>query len=65
VIFDMRLGCFRSVVHCVFVVTAGQMCVVRRRFVFPCFVVLRGFLVVSRSMFVMFSCLVMMLCCLL
>ena len=63
VVFDMRLGCFRSVVHRVFVVTASQVSVMRCCVVLPCFVVLSGFFVVSCRVFVMLSCLVMMLCC--
>jgi hypothetical protein len=64
VIFDMRLGRFPSVVHCVFVVTAGQVCVMRCCLVFSCFMMPCGFLVVSCRKFVMFCCFVMMLCCL-
>ena len=65
VIFDMCLGCFRSMVLCVFVVTARYVRVMCRRFVFTCFVMFSGFLVVVRRVFVMLCCLVMMLCCLL
>lgn len=51
--------------HCVFVVTAGQLRMMRCRLVFSCFVVLCGFLVVSCCVFVMLCGLMMMLCCLL
>ena len=63
VIFDMRLCCFSSVVGCVLMVSMSQMRVMRSCLVFPCFMVLCGFLVVSRRMFVMLCCLVMMFCC--
>ena len=63
VLFEMRLGRFRSVVHCVLVVSLGEVRVMRRRLVFACFVLLSGFLVVSCRAFVMICCLVMMLCC--
>ena len=46
VMFDLRLGRFRGVVHCVFVVTPGQMGVMRCLLVLSCFVVLRCFPVV-------------------
>jgi len=64
VIFDVRLGRFPSVVHGVFVVTPGKVCVMRCRLVFSCFMMLCGFLVVSCRVFVMLCCLMMMLCCL-
>jgi len=63
VIFNVRLGRFRRMVHCVFVVTAGQVRVMRCRLVPSCFVVLCGFLVVPCRVFVMLCCLVVMLCC--
>jgi len=50
------------VVHRVLVVTARKMRMVCCRFVLPFFVMLCGFLVVSGRVFVMFGCLVMMLC---
>jgi len=62
VIFDMRLGCFPSVVRCVFMVTAGYVRVMRRCLMSPCFVVLRRFPVMSCRVLMMFCCLVMMLC---
>jgi hypothetical protein len=65
VMLDMGLGRFRCVVHCVFVVTAGQVCVVCCRFVLACFVVFCGFLVMSCGEFVMLCRLMMVLCCLL
>jgi len=64
VIFDMRLGRFPSVVHGVFVVTPGKVCVMPCRLVFSCFMMLCGFLVVSCRVFVMLCCLMVMLCCL-
>ncbi len=64
VIFNMGLGGLRRVVHGVFVVTACQVRVVCRGFVFARFVVLSGLLVVARRMFVMLCCPVMMFCCL-
>jgi hypothetical protein len=63
--FDVGLGCFASMVHCVFVMAASQVRVMRRDFVFSRFVVLGGFLVMACGMFMMFRCLEMMLCCLL
>ena len=59
----MSLGRFRSVVRCVLVVAAGQVRVMRRRFVPPCFMVRRSFPMVSRRVFVMLCCFVMMLDC--
>jgi hypothetical protein len=63
VMFDMHLGCFGSVVYGVLVVATGQVRVVCGRLVRACFVVLRGFLVVSRRVFVMLCGLVVMLSC--
>jgi hypothetical protein len=63
VLFDMRLCRFPGVVHRVFVMTAGEVRVMRCRLVFSSFMVLCGFLVVSCRVFVMFCCLVMMVCC--
>jgi hypothetical protein len=63
--FDVGLGCFGCVVRCVLVVAVGQMCVVRGRFVFACFVMLCGFLVMARRVFVMLRCFTMMVRCLL
>jgi hypothetical protein len=65
VTFEMRLGRFRSMVRCVFVVSAGQVRVMCCCLVVARFVVFCGFLVVPRRVFVMLCCLVMMLCCLL
>ena len=61
-IFDTRLRRFRSMVHRVFLVTPGKMRMVCCRFVFPCFMVLCGFLVMTCRVFVMLCCLVMMFC---
>ncbi|HEY2119306.1 MAG TPA: hypothetical protein VGH37_09000 [Candidatus Acidoferrum sp.] len=47
VIFNMGFGCFRSVVHGVLVVAAGQVGVMCRGLMFSRFMVLTGFLVVS------------------
>ena len=64
-VLSVQLGCLGCVMGCVMVVAVGQMGVVRGRFVFACFVVFCGFLVVVRREFVMLCCLMMMLCCLL
>jgi len=61
--FDMRLGCFRSVVRCVLMVTVSQVGMMGCRLVFACLMVLGGFLVVACRMLVVLCCLVMMLCC--
>ena len=50
--------------RCVGVMPLGQMRVMCCHFVFSCFMVHRGFLVVSCCMFVMLCCLLVMLCCL-
>jgi hypothetical protein len=55
-IFDMRLGRFRSVVHCMFVVTACQVRMMCCCLMFARFVVFCGFLVVSCRVFVMLCC---------
>jgi hypothetical protein len=65
VIFNMGLGCFRSVVDGMLVVPVSEVCVVSCRLVFSRFVVLGGFLVVSCCVFVMLRCFVMVLDCLL
>jgi hypothetical protein len=62
--FNMGPGRFRRVMCCLLVVAVGQVRVVCCRFVFACFVVLCGFLVMSCRAFVMLCCLLMMLCCL-
>ena len=48
-----------------FMVTTGEVSMMRCSLVFPCFVVLGGFLVMACRIFVMFCCLVMMFHCLL
>jgi hypothetical protein len=63
VIFNMRLGRFSGVVLCVFLVTAGQVRMMRCCLVFSRFMMLCGFLVVSCRKLVMLCRLVMMLCC--
>ena len=60
-IFNMCFGRFRSVVHCMFVVAASEVRVMRSRLVFSCFVVLGGFFVMACRVFVMLCCFVMML----
>jgi hypothetical protein len=60
VIFDMRLGCFGSVMRGMFMVTASEVSVMRCSLVLSCFVVLGGFLVMACRIFVMFCGLVMM-----
>jgi len=62
---DVRLGCLRGVVHRVLMVTVGKMGMVCCGFVLSVFVVFCGLLMVPGRVFVMFCCLVMMLCCLL
>jgi len=59
----MGFGCFRSVVHGVLVVAAGQMGVMCRGLMFSRFMVLSGFLVVSCGVLVVLGRLVMMFCC--
>ena len=59
--FDMRLRRFRSMVHCMFVVAASEVCMMRCRLVFPCVVVLGGLLVMTSRVFVMLCCFVMMI----
>jgi hypothetical protein len=54
---------FRCVVGCVMHVALRGVRVMSRNFVFPVFMVCRCFAVVVRREFVMFGCLVMMLCC--
>lgn len=63
-IFKVRLGCFCSMVHCMFVVAASYVRVMRCRLVSSCFVVLGGFLVMACRVFVMLRCLVMVRDCL-
>jgi hypothetical protein len=63
VVFDMGFGCFRSVVHGVFVVAAGQVGMMCRGLMFSRFMVLSGFLVVSCGVFVMLGRLMMMFSC--
>lgn len=63
IVFDVRLCCLAGILPCVLVVPPSEVRVMRRWFVFPCFVVFRGFLVVSGRMFAMFCCLVMILRC--
>jgi hypothetical protein len=63
--FDVGLGCFGCVVRCMLVVAVGQVRVVCGGFVFACFVVLCGFLVMARRVFVMLRCFMMMVRCLL
>jgi len=62
-IFNMRLGRFRSMVHCMFVVAASDVRVMCFRLVLSCFVVLGGFLVMACRVFVMLCRFVMMLYC--
>jgi hypothetical protein len=65
VVLNMCLCRFCSVVPCMLMVSISQLRMMRGRLELSCFVVLRGFLVVSRSVFVMFCCLLVMLRCLL
>jgi len=64
-IFNMRLGRFGSVVHCMLVVPVGQVRVMPCRLVSPRFVMFGGLLVMACRMFVMLCCFVMVLDCLL
>ena len=62
VILDVLLRRFRSMMRCMMEVTLSGVRVVRRHFVVAFFVVRRRFAVMTRCVFVMFRCLVMMLC---
>ena len=62
VMLDVLLRRFRCVVRRMVEVTLRCVRVVRRHFVVACFVVSRCFAVVTRRVFVMFRCLVVMLC---
>jgi hypothetical protein len=63
VICDMRLRCLPSMLRRVFMVTSGEVCMMRCRFVFSCFMMLCGFLMMSCRMFMMLCCLAVMLYC--
>jgi hypothetical protein len=63
-LLDMRLCRFRSVVHCMLMMTTSEVCMMSGSLMFARFMVFSGFLVVSCRMFVMFRCLVMMFGCL-
>ena len=65
VVLNMRLCRFCSVVPCMLMVSISELRMVGCRLVLTCFVVLRGFLVVSRSVFMMFRCPLVVLRCLL
>ena len=60
---DVGLCCFHRVVCCMLMVTVSEVGMMRCRFVFPCFVVIRGFFVVPRRVFMVFCCFVMMFYC--
>jgi hypothetical protein len=60
--FDVQLRRFRSMMRCMMEVTLRGVRVVRRHFVVAFFVVCRRFAVMTRRVFVMFRCRVMMLC---
>lgn len=64
VVLDVRLGGFRRVMHGVLMVAVRQVRVMPSRFVSALFVMLCGFLMVTRGVLVMLGCLVMMFCCL-
>jgi hypothetical protein len=59
---DVVLRRFRRVMRRVMKVPLSRMRVVRRRLVIAFFVVRRRFAMMARRVFVMFSCLMMMLC---
>jgi hypothetical protein len=61
VMFDVSFGRFRTVLHCVLVMTVCQVRMVRRGLVSAFFVVHCGFLVVPSGVFVMLCCLMMMI----
>jgi hypothetical protein len=63
VMFDMCLGCFRCVVHCMLMVTVSQVRMMSCGLMFARFMVLCGFLVVPCRMFVVLRCFVMMVYC--
>jgi hypothetical protein len=63
--FRVRLGGLRSMVRGVMQMSLRCMRMVGGQFVISRFMVLRGFAMVSSRMFVVFSCRLMMLCCLL
>src|ERR1700744_5001229 len=63
VCLDVMLGGFLGVIGGVNVVTVGQVSMVSGQFVVTAFVVPGGFMVVARSVLVMFRCLLVMLNC--
>jgi hypothetical protein len=64
VVLEVRLCCFRRMMRCMLQVPVCRMRVMRRRQMIVSLVVFRGFAMVPCRVFVMFRCLVMMLCCL-
>ncbi len=62
-ICDMRLRCLPGMVRRVFVMAAGEVGMMRCGFVFSCFMLLCGFLMVSCRVFMMLCCLAVMLYC--
>ena len=61
-IFNVQFGGFGSVMRCVMMMPVRQMCMVCGLLVASSFVVHGSFPVVSRRVFMMLCCLVMMLC---
>lgn len=62
---DLRhaLSLLPGMVRRVFVVTSGEVCMMRCGLVFSCFMMLCGFLMVSCRVFIMLCCLAVMLYC--
>lgn len=60
--FGMQLCRFGGVVRCVMQMTLGGVCVMRRRLVIACFVMIGRFAMVARRVLVMLGRLMMMLC---
>jgi hypothetical protein len=60
--FGVQLCCFGGVVRRVMQVTLGGVCMVCRRLMIACFVMLRRFAMVARRVFMMLGRLMMMLC---
>jgi hypothetical protein len=60
---NMMLGGFLGVLGRLNAVTVGQMSVMGRRFMVAILVMFGGFVVMARSVLVMFRCLGVVLCC--
>ena len=64
VVLDVGLGCFGGMMGCMLMVAMGHLRVMCRGLVLSGFMVAGGFSVVTSRVFVVFRCLVMMVCCL-